>query len=261
MRADFMDDSTIARTAGEVGEAMPTTLRELYNDKYRNEVWTPLVLRPDGWSTNRFDDVARLLKGLRGRALDVGCGSGRLTMAVAEQFDAIVGVDLSPVRIAQARAALDQHFPALRNRVEFHVTRGENRLQYETGSFDVVIACAVIEHVVDVFGAVSELARVCRLGGFLVLCVPNICYVRHVAALLLGRVPLTGSPTRYVRSWKHEGWDGGHLHYFSRRALADLLVLEGFLPGRWTGDGKWAKLRRWYPNFVGSLTVLARRTD
>lgn len=234
-------------------------LRQMYDEKYRNEVWTPIELRPHALSTNRFDDVARLLGGLRGRALDVGCGSGRLTLALADQFDSMVGIDLSPIRVAQARAILSERFPALRDRVEFQVGTIEEQLPFAGGSFDVVIACAVIEHVVDVFGAMRELARVCRANGQLVLCVPNVCYVKHALGLLFGRVPLTGSHTRDVREWRADGWDGGHLHYFSRGSLTQLLELEGFSPKAWTGDGRLAKARRSYTNFVGSLTVRAKR--
>jgi hypothetical protein len=89
--------------------------------------------------------------------------------------------------------------------------------------------------------------------------VPNICYIRHVYDLIRGRVPLTGSPSRSIAYWREHGWDGGHFHYFSKQTVAELLQSIGFNAENWTGDGKWAKLRRWYINLVGNLTVRARK--
>ena len=180
-------------------------LRNLYNDKYKDEVWRPLVIRPDACSTDRYDDVARLIDNadLKGTLLEVGCGSD--------------------------------------------------------GSFDVIIAIAVLEHVVDLFRIVDEMSRLCRPGGHLVVTVPNICYIKNVLALLAGKVPLTGSPNRDIGYWRKNGWDGGHLHNFSKRQLTALLDEAGFDMVAVTGDGYLAKFRRWSTNLVGNLTVLARR--
>jgi hypothetical protein len=103
------------------------------------------------------------------------------------------------------------------------------------------------------------MTRVCKPGGCVVISVPNLAYVMHVGRLLLGRQPLTGIADRDIAVWRELGWDGGHLHYFTKSALHDLLVQAGLTPEQWTGDGRWAKWRRWYQNFVGNLTVRARR--
>lgn len=236
-------------------------MESLYDAKYAKEAWAPLVLRPRALSTTRFDDVARLLDGTWGSALDVGCGSGRLTLALAERFGTTHGLDISSVRVERAREMMRVHYPQHIGRVHFKTGGFEAGLPYPDDSFDVVIACAVIEHVIDVFGAMRELRRVCKPNGLMVVCVPNICYIKHALNLLVGLVPLTGAATRDVERWQEEGWDGGHLHYFSKRSLRDLLRLYEFEPVRWTGDGKWARLRRWHVNLVGSLTVIARRTS
>jgi len=233
--------------------------RDLYNRKYATEEWRTVELRPNALSTTRYDDVARLLVDERGDALELGCGSGGLSVALADHFARVVGLDLSDVRIELARRAVAEHRPDLAGRIEF--TRGDagGRLEFADGSFDVVVACAVLEHVLDPFLLLDEIARVCRPGGCTVVTVPNICYLKNVKDLLLGRVPLTGSPTRDIAYWRKHGWDGAHLHYFSRDSLHALLVDAGFDPEVWTGDGRFARLRRWHTNLVGNLTVRARR--
>lgn len=236
-------------------------LTDLYNRKYRDENWRPLTLHPHGVSTSRYDDAARLLETepRTARLLELGCGSGQLTFALAERFDGLVGIDLSDVRVTTAQRLVAERYPQYRDKVTFSARDVSQPLPFPDKSFDVVLAIALIEHVVDPFALMDEIARVCRPGGCVVLNTPNICYVKHAKDLLLGRLPMTGIPNRKIDYWREHGWDGGHLHYFSRSSLDDLLRHVGFRAEVWTGDGKLAKIRRWYINFVGSLTVRARR--
>ena len=238
-----------------------TDLSSLYDNKYRSESWRPLRLRPNAISTTRYDDVARLIssESSSGSLLEVGCGAGQLSMALADRFSRLVGIDLAPVRIKLAQSILRERYPGLGDKLTFTSGDASTRLPFEDASFDVVLAVAVIEHVVDVFAFMDEIVRVCRPGGCVLITTPNICYVKNVAALLAGRVPLTGSPTRDIAYWREHGWDGGHLHYFSKASLADLLISYGLQPESWTGDGRFAKWRRWQTNLVGQLTVRARK--
>jgi ubiquinone/menaquinone biosynthesis C-methylase UbiE len=234
----------------------------LYNFKYRDEVWSPVTLRPDARSTTRNDDVARLLRDERGRLLDLGCGAGQMVIALAEAQPALtelVGVDIADARVALANRVLTERYPHLTTRVRFACAPADRVLPFEDRSFDVVVATVVLEFVEDVFTAVDEMARVCRPGGCTVVTVANVCYVKHVASLLLGRVPRTSSPTREISYWRQHGWDGGCKRYFSKQTLSQLLQSAGFEPERWTGAGSLAKMRRWCANLCGSITVRARR--
>jgi len=237
--------------------------QELYDYKYTEEKGRLLKLRPDAWTTSRYDDTARLLRhgGCGGKLLEIGCGQGEMILALAEQFDELVGFDLSKVRIATAQKMMQEHHPELIGKVEFRVGDADQRLPFNNGTFDQVIMCAVLEHVVDVFGLMDEVARVCKVNGYLVMTVPNICYIKHAIGMLFGRMPITGASTRDIMYWRNNGWDGAHLHYFSKAMLDALLRNIGFMPEEWTGDGKLAKLRRWYINLVGNLTVRAKRAQ
>ena len=229
------------------------------NLRYRGEEWRPLVLRPDALSTTRHDDVARLIRSERGRLLDLGCGSGQLMIALADQFDDLVGVDVSDSRIGLAREVVRSRYPQLKDKVAFETVEGDGSLPFEDRSFDSIIACTILEVVPDVFRTMDELSRVCKTGGSVIVSVANICYLKHVVDLLRGRIPVTWSPTRDIAQWRERGWDDGCLRYFSKRTLADLLEHAGFVPEAWAGCGGFAKLRRWYLNFCGGITVRARR--
>lgn len=236
-------------------------LEELYERKRQGEVWKPWTLHTDAMSTHRFDDVARMVRGLHGHALDIGCGAGHLLIALSEQFDTITGFDLSRTAISVAQEAIDHNYPALARRARFFAGDADARMPFRDGEFDIVICCAVIEHVIDPFGLIREASRVCRVGGSLVLTTPNIAYIKHIFELLRGRVPCTGIEGRTIESWARDGWDGGHLHYFTKDQLTKLLRWGGFEPEAWTSDGAYARLRRWSRLLTGSLCVRARRVN
>ncbi|HMN96683.1 MAG TPA: class I SAM-dependent methyltransferase [Phycisphaerales bacterium] len=246
-------------SSGTPRAAAATELRTIYNNKYGDGPFRRIVLYPDRMSTQRYDDVARLVRNERGDLFEFGCGDGQLLIALADRFGRLAGVDLSDRRIARGVEAVHRTMPELAPRLDLRPIAGEVALPFEDDSFDVVLAIAVIEHCVDVFFVMDELARICRPGGAVVVSVPNACYVRNAFWLLLGDIPLTGTHTRDMRYWRECGWDGGHLHQFSKPALDALLRHVGLIPEAWTGDGRLARLRRWHCNLVGSLTVRARK--
>ena len=107
--------------------------------------------------------VRRLLAPLRGneRALDVGCGTGALSYALAPLVGEVVGVDSSEEYVATARA----HAPA---GCTFVVGDAES-LDFPYGDFDLVGCLRVLHHVRRPELVVSELARVTGPGGRILL--------------------------------------------------------------------------------------------
>jgi ubiquinone/menaquinone biosynthesis C-methylase UbiE len=107
-----------------------------------------------------------------------------------------------------------------------------NPLPFPDASFDTAFCIAVLEHVFNPYQALAELARVVAVGGSLVVCVPSLAYVRHRVELMLGRLPLTSES-----SSPEHGWDGHHLHFFTSRALVEMLQGAGFDPVTVSGSG------------------------
>jgi ubiquinone/menaquinone biosynthesis C-methylase UbiE len=115
----------------------------------------------------RHDELAErirtLLAPLRGdeRALDVGCGTGALAYALAPLVGEVVGVDASEEYLAVAR----EHAPP---GCTFVVGDAE-ALPFPYGDFDLVGCLRVLHHVRRPELVVSEIARVTRPGGTILL--------------------------------------------------------------------------------------------
>ncbi|MBI4291530.1 MAG: methyltransferase domain-containing protein [Betaproteobacteria bacterium] len=99
------------------------------------------------------------------RVLDVGCGSGVVTRAMAGRVapeGRAVGIDTSPALVAVAREYADA--AGFAGSVEFHEGDCRN-LPFPDASFDAVIAATVLAHVPDAERALAEMVRVARQGG------------------------------------------------------------------------------------------------
>jgi demethylmenaquinone methyltransferase/2-methoxy-6-polyprenyl-1,4-benzoquinol methylase len=102
------------------------------------------------------------------RALDVCCGTGDLAFALAQRVGAsggVVGCDFSEPMLELARAKADERGIAT---VRFEWADALD-LPYEPGSFDAVTVGFGVRNLADLERGISELARVLRPGGRLVI--------------------------------------------------------------------------------------------
>ena len=112
------------------------------------------------------DSAAYLLAHLRAGMdlLDVGCGPASITADLAERVapGRVVGLDAAAGALEAARATLRER--GLSEQVE--VTSGDvMALPFEDGSFDIVHAHQVLQHLTDPVGALAEMRRLTRPGG------------------------------------------------------------------------------------------------
>lgn len=100
--------------------------------------------------------------------LEIGCGSGALTRALATRTNGanpIVAADLNPYLLSEAQTLAESE--GLSEAIAFEVANAE-ALPYSDGRFDVAFCCTVLEEG-DADRMLSELARVTRPGGRVVI--------------------------------------------------------------------------------------------
>jgi 2-polyprenyl-3-methyl-5-hydroxy-6-metoxy-1,4-benzoquinol methylase len=142
------------------------------------------------------------------RVLDVGCGEAQITAELARAGFDVVGVDVAEEPLRRAR----RRHPQLDLRLV-----GESEWALADASFDAVFSGETIEHVRDTIGWLSEVRRVLRSGGSLLLSTPALGPLTLLAMAL--------SPRAFARRFDPRS---DHLRFYSARSLARLLADFGF---------------------------------
>lgn len=130
------------------------------------------------WTTGEFFETGRreislLMYQLRqlghtpvaGRALDFGCGIGRLSQALGAYFAEVVGIDVSPTMIQLAERA-----NSARDRVRYVLNRTDDLQRFASGSFDFIYSDIVLQHLPPerAQGFIEEFVRLVKVGGIVV---------------------------------------------------------------------------------------------
>ena len=116
---------------------------------------------------SRTADLAQLARGEA--VLDVGCGTGDLTLELARRVGSgglVAGIDAAPEMVARARQKAGRRHLAVDLRVE-----PVEQLSFADQSFDVVVSSLVFHHLPDALKrqALAEIRRVLKPGGRLLL--------------------------------------------------------------------------------------------
>ena len=116
--------------------------------------------------TSFVEDICRRVTDRRPRILDVGCGTGANLLMLSQYGDA-EGVDVSEDALAFCRE----------RGLENVKLGAAEKLPYDDGTFDLVTALDVVEHLDDDLAGLREMRRVLRPGGRVLLFVPTFMFL------------------------------------------------------------------------------------
>lgn len=179
------------------------------SEDYHEALWEAVTEGLEPVDFARRSDFLLGRVGAGERVLDVGCGEGRFAAALVDARAEVVGVDVAAEPLRRARG----HHPQL----DLRQIPTEGAWPLQDVSFDVVWAGEVIEHVADTAGWLSEVRRVLRSGGVLLLSTPN-----H------GRLEMLRWAFGARAFETHFDPRADHLRFYTPRALTELLEDFGF---------------------------------
>jgi SAM-dependent methyltransferase len=161
----------------------------------------------------QLDVLERFCQLRKSRLLEVGCATGALLAEAHRRGAHVVGLDLSEyvVEIARRNTGLEVRAGSLES------------AGGTIGTFDVVLAFEVIEHVPSPRSFLSHVANAVRSGGIVMLSTPNYRCARRFGANWLG----------FHASFQH-------LYFFSDEVLARMASIHGLKEVCWftAGDGE-----------------------
>jgi len=116
------------------------------------------------------------------KALDIGCGIGQHSIRMARRGLNVIAADFSPDRVVAARHNVQAH--GIAHRISVSNEDLEEGLSFNPEAFDLVLCWGVLMHVPDNERAMSELVRVTKVGGKIVLYEANLFGLDAFATLI-----------------------------------------------------------------------------
>lgn len=173
-----------------------------YYDKYHTK--NPISRYLMNGFLSSFDDCLSQIK--IDSVLEAGCGEGELTNFVNNKYpdlEKLSGIELETVTVHEA----NKRFPHL------DIKQGSiYELPFENDSFDLVIACEVLEHLDDPLAALDEICRVS--SKYILVSVPREPIWRF-CNMLRGK---------YLKDF---GNTPGHIQHWSKRRFTTMIQTKG----------------------------------
>jgi SAM-dependent methyltransferase len=182
----------------------------------------------------------------KGQGLDLGCGDGHLMAIMLEHIGPrdLVGIDIDPQESALARA---------RKIYREVATAPADHIPFADSRFDFVFSNSVLEHIENIEGVLTEVARVLRPGGQFLFTVPGPEFHRCLKG------PRFGNQEAYFRETDARC---AHLRYWDAARWSEYLQRAGLIPVHQREYLTRGQVRRWEwiaRNTSGIVYGLVRR--
>lgn len=163
-----------------------------------------------------YIDKLQLPIAFQGSALDFGCGTGRLSQALAGFFSEVIGIDISANMVEQAKQALPQDI----DHVKYLHNPSPNLQILDSEKFDFIYSNIVLQHIAQQhqLAYLKEFSRVIKKGGWIIIQTPSQRIFHSLGKKIKGRliellpyklkkqilVNLLGNKTRALKEFDFE---------------------------------------------------------
>ena len=173
------------------------------------------------------------------KILDAGCGGGNLVYTLYNiGFKNVYGFDASKSGIDIAKRS----FPDLSNRFFIHNAYEPKLSKGIPEKYDVIVSMEVIEHLYSPKTYLANIYTWLNDDGYLILTTPYHGYLKNLTITLLNKFDNHFNPL----------WEGGHIKFFSKYTLFQILKDVGFKQIKFSGCGR-------IPYLWKSMVVLCKK--
>ena len=113
--------------------------------------------------------------------LDLGCGGGILSEALAKMGASVVGIDMSKHAIAMAK----DHKKNLNLQLEYHQSSAESWADHHPETYDIICCLEMLEHVPDPSSVIQACYKMLKPHGHLFLSTINRNFTSYLCAIAL----------------------------------------------------------------------------
>jgi len=176
--------------------------------------------RYGGWIPGDLERVEAIVKMAEpgGEILDIGCGTGFIGEKLIKKGCKVYGVDYSVNAVKKAKQK--GIIAAAGDFTKKNVFPGVK--------FDGIILGEIIEHIIDTDAFLRDIKKRLKTGGYIIITTPNLATFGRRLLLLFGRNPHI--------EYYYRADSAGHVKYFVRDTLFDLLKYNGFTIEKFTSD-------------------------
>ena len=167
--------------------------------------------------------------GNRRRVLEVGCSTGYMSRFMAERNCAVTGIEVDAEAAERARSYCQEVHV-----VDLNVHDWIKSFPKE--AFDVVLLGDVLEHLIDPWNVLRQIAEVLDTGGSIVISLPNVVHWMTRLGILAGQFDYQPKGTL----------DHTHLRFFTVKTARDLIESAGY------------RIVRFHPAIGGRMSGHAR---
>lgn len=151
-------------------------------------ILTDMKKKGNKWDATEFfktgdDEIARILKQLtklkvkvnQNKALDFGCGVGRLTQSLSKYFDVVYGIDIASSMLALAKKYNYMYNGSRADKCQFILKESVLLDKFEDNTIDFIISMITLQHIKPEYAKeyVGEFLRVLKPNGIAVFHIPD----------------------------------------------------------------------------------------